>query len=214
MKRSTAYARQVFLNCPFDQEYRPIYEAIIFTILAAGFAVRCARERDDSGETRISKITEIIRHSKFGIHDISRVELDETNALPRFNMPLKLGLFLGAKFYSDTEKQKDKRCLILDSEPFRYQKFVSDLAGQDIRSHTGLPANAMGEVRNWLAFVSHRPLPGQAELVRLYSEFRMELPEMLLSIHLAEAEMQFVDYVNICTEWLYKKQSNASGPPA
>ena len=98
MKLSKAYARQVFLNCPFDDEYRPIYEAIIFAVIHCGFVIRCARERDDSGETRISKIVEIIRASQFGIHDISRVELDKSNGLPRFNMPLELGLFLGAKF--------------------------------------------------------------------------------------------------------------------
>lgn len=61
MKPSKAYSRQVFLNCPFDHEYRPLYEAIIFTVTAAGYVVRCARERDDSGETRIGKIVEIIR---------------------------------------------------------------------------------------------------------------------------------------------------------
>jgi hypothetical protein len=47
MKLSKAYARQVFLNCPFDDGYRPIYEAIIFAVIHCGFVVRCARERED-----------------------------------------------------------------------------------------------------------------------------------------------------------------------
>lgn len=106
MKMSKAYSRQLFLNCPFDDAYRPIYEAIIFAVLHCGFVIRCARERDDSGETRIGKIVEIIRDSQFGIHDISRVEHDEVNGLPRFNMPLELGLFLGAKSFSDQPMQK------------------------------------------------------------------------------------------------------------
>jgi hypothetical protein len=42
MKLSKAYARQVFLNCPFDDQYRPLYEAIIFTPTAAEYAVRCS----------------------------------------------------------------------------------------------------------------------------------------------------------------------------
>ena len=58
------------------------------------------------------------------------MELDETNRLPRFNMPLELGLFLGAKSFSDEPRQKKKRCLILDSNPYRYQKFLSDIAGR------------------------------------------------------------------------------------
>jgi len=176
MKLSKAYARQVFLNCPFDDAYRPIYEAIIFAVIHCGFVIRCAREREDSGEPRISKIQEIIRASKFGIHDISRVELDPANGLPRFNMPLELGLFLGAKAYSTESEQREKRCLILDTEPFRYQKFISDIAGQDIRDHGGIARKALVHTRNWLASVSKRQLPGPLEIERWYDEFRDKEP--------------------------------------
>jgi hypothetical protein len=202
MKLSKAYTRQVFLNCPFDADYRPLFEAIIFTVLACGFVIRCSREQDDGGVTRISKITEIIQLSKFGIHDICRVELDPVNKLPRFNMPLELGLFLGAKHYSTDRKQREKCCLILDIEPYRYQKFISDIAGQDIRSHGGKPENAMGEVRGWLSTATGRPLPGQSELASVYRQFRTDLPVILADIALTEEEMQFTDYVNICSEWL------------
>lgn len=171
MKTSKAYARQVFLNCPFDDGYRAIYEAIIFAVIHCAFMIRCARERDDSGETRMTKIVEIIRDSQLGIHDISRVECDVANGLPRFNMPLELGLYLGAKSFSDQTKQKRKRCLILDSEPYRYQKFISDIAGQDIRSHGGKAMTAMEQTRDWLATVSSRRLPGPVETERFYNEF-------------------------------------------
>ncbi len=206
MKLSKAYVRQVFLNCPFDDGYRPIYEAIIFAVIHCGFVVRCAREREDSGETRISKIVEIIRASKFGIHDISRVELDDANGLPRFNMPLELGLFLGAKSYSSEPMQKARRCLILDTEPYRYQKFISDIAGQDIRSHDGIPEKALVLTRNWLATVSKRSLPGPAELERLYAEFRIELPAIVERLALREDEVQFVEYVKVAMEWLRDRQ--------
>lgn len=206
MKLSKAYARQVFLNCPFDDGYRPVYEAIIFAVIHCGFVVRCAREREDSGETRISKIVEIIRASQFGIHDISRVELDKANGLPRFNMPLELGLFLGAKSYSNEQKQKAKRCLILDTEPYRYQKFISDIAGQDIRSHEGRPEKALGLTRNWLATVSKRKLPGPAEMERLYAEFTNELPAILEKLSLRQDEVQFVEYVKVAMEWLRDRQ--------
>lgn len=43
-------------------------------------------------------------------------------------MPLELGTFLGAKHFG-SEIQKKKTCLILDKEKFRYQKFISDIAG-------------------------------------------------------------------------------------
>lgn len=206
MKTSKAYARQVFLNCPFDDGYRTIYEAIIFAVIHCGFVLRCARERDDSSETRIAKIVEIIRDSQFGIHDISRVELDDANGLPRFNMPLELGLFLGAKSFSNEPKQKKKRCLILDSEAYRYQKFISDIAGQDIRSHGGKAKTAMRLTRNWLATVSNRNLPGPVETERLYDEFRRDLPAILVKLALRAEDVQFVEYVKVAMEWLKDRQ--------
>jgi hypothetical protein len=209
MKLSKAYSRQVFLNCPFDDGYRPIYEAIIFAVIHCGFVIRCAREREDSGETRISKIVEIIRASQFGIHDISRVELDDANGLPRFNMPLELGLFLGAKAFSSEPRQKARRCLILDTEPYRYQKFISDIAGQDIKAHGGVPEKAMETTRNWLATVSKRKLPGPGELGHLYAEFRIELPDILENLALRQDEVQFVEYVKVAMEWLRDRQQNA-----
>jgi hypothetical protein len=208
LKTSKAYARQVFLNCPFDAGYRPIYEAIIFAVIHCGFVLRCAREREDSGETRIAKIVEIIRDSQFGIHDISRVELDDVNELPRFNMPLELGLFLGAKSFSDEPKQKKKRCLILDSTPYRYQKFISDIAGQDIRSHDGNAKTAMKLTRDWLATVSSRSLPGPVETELLYAEFRRDLPDILVKLSLRSDEVQFVEYVKVAMEWLKDRQQS------
>ena len=202
MKLSKAYGRQVFLNCPFDDNYRPIYEAIIFAVIHCGFVIRCAREREDSGEPRISKILEIIRASKFGIHDISRVELDAANQLPRFNMPLELGLFLGAKAYSAEPKQKAKRCLILDTESYRYQKFVSDIAGQDIRAHEGKSGKALIITRNWLATVCDRELPGTVELEGLYTSFRHEMPAILAQLSLRDEELQYVEYVKMAMAWL------------
>jgi hypothetical protein len=89
------YDDSVFVNCPFDSEYEPIFHAIVFSIHDCGYVARCALEADDSGDVRIEKILAIIDQCKLGIHDISRTELNE-HSLPRFNMPLELGLFLGA----------------------------------------------------------------------------------------------------------------------
>jgi hypothetical protein len=81
---------------------------------------RCRAERRISWRGRPGLgLSCLKRRSQFGIHDVSRVELDESNKLPRFNMPLELGLFLGAKSFSDEARQKKKRCLILDSDPHR-----------------------------------------------------------------------------------------------
>ncbi len=77
------YERNVFINCPFDSDYAPIFEAIVFAVHDAGFRPKCARERLDSSEIRLQKIVSLISDSKFSIHDLSRTELDEANRLPR-----------------------------------------------------------------------------------------------------------------------------------
>ena len=68
----------------------------MFVIFDCGFEARCALEDDDASRVRVDKIYDLISESKYGIHDISRVTLDHVHRLPRFNMPLELGLWLGA----------------------------------------------------------------------------------------------------------------------
>ena len=90
-----SYEDSVFINCPFDSEYRAIFYALVFAVYDCGYVARCALEVDDSGLVRIQKIQQMISDCRFGVHDISRVESDPQTQLPRFNMPLELGLFLG-----------------------------------------------------------------------------------------------------------------------
>jgi len=192
----------VFINCPFDDGYLPIFNAIVFVIYDLGFVARCAREADDSGEVRLLKIERIIEQCKFGVHDISEVSLDAVNKLPRFNMPLELGLFFGCKRFGGS-KQSKKVCLVLDVEPYRYQKFISDIAGHDIRSHDGQPDKAITAVRNWLATASKRKqVPGGAEVARRYNRFCNDLPRLCKEADLEPHAMTFSDLSNMIVGWL------------
>ncbi len=191
----------VFINCPFDIEYRTTFEALVFTIHACGFRPRCALELDDASQTRIEKLYNIIEECRFSVHDLSRTELDSINNLPRFNMPLELGLFLGAKRYGD-ENQRHKRCLILDTERFRYQKFISDIAGMDIREHGADPARASLELRNWLKNVSRRTLPSAKEIGALYDRFQKARLKISAKLGFDNSAIPYADYENMVTDWL------------
>lgn len=175
----------------------------MFTAHDCGFWARCALELEDSGEERIRKIKRIIRECRYGIHDISRVELDGLNQLPRFNMPLELGLFLGAQEYGSDEQTR-KRSLVLDTERFRYQKFCSDIAGQDIRAHEGQPSRLIAAVRAMLstALDGTARLPGPAMIRTRFSQFRADLPVISRRIHVRVPELQFVEYRALVEEWL------------
>jgi ribosomal protein L30 len=58
-RRRSEHARNVFINCPFDDEYTPIFEAIVFTIQACGFRPVCARSRLNSSDVRLQKIVDL-----------------------------------------------------------------------------------------------------------------------------------------------------------
>ena len=192
----------VFINCPFDRDYAPQFEALIFGVLACGFRPRSARELDDGGQTRIDKLYGIIEECRYGVHDLSRTQLDAANQLPRFNMPLELGIFLGAKRFGG-ESHKAKRCLILDVEPYRYQRFISDLAGMDIADHGGQVGRTLTRLRDWLTNVSRRQgMIGGPSLIAAHGRFRAELPAMAMALGLDPAAISYVDFEQIATRWL------------
>lgn len=120
---AASFERRAFINCPFDEAYLPLFHAIVFTLLECGIAPRCALETDDGGEIRRQKIERLIRETKYGIHDISRTELDRLTHLPRMNMPLELGLELGARCYGGSRALKSKRTLVLDRDHIATRSF-------------------------------------------------------------------------------------------
>lgn len=207
------YTISVFINCPFDREYLPIFRAVIFTVFDCGYIARSAREVDDSSEVRIDKIAKIISICKFGIHDLSRTELDKETNLPRFNMPLELGLFLGAKRFG-TGIQKAKVCLVLDRKPHRYQSFISDIAGQDIQSHKNDVSEAIRVVREWLSSASKGTmLPGGKKIQERYGKFTSKLPALCKKVGLTIDEMIFNDYTAVIYEWLKENPSFPTTAP-
>jgi hypothetical protein len=195
------YDRNIFINCPFDSEYTPLFEAIVFAVNDAGFRPKCARERLDSSQIRLQKIFELIAASRYSIHDLSRTSLDEATALPRFNMPLELGIDLGCKAFNPD--CPDKSFLIFDSERHRFQKFVSDISGQDIHQHANSSKVAVTQVRNWLRTESGRnDIPGGAAIYTRYESFRADLPAICSKLKLDVADLTFADLSHTIAGWL------------
>jgi hypothetical protein len=196
------YDKRVFINCPFDAQYKPLLEAIVFAISDCGLRPRCALEIDDASEVRIDKVFNIIAACKYGIHDISRTEASSASGLPRFNMPLELGMFLAAKRFG-VGRQRQKVCLILDSVPYRYQQFISDIAGQDIQVHNNSAKQAITVVRNWLRSASGSSvLPGGMEIYRRFQLFEQDLPALCGKLRLQGDELTFLDSASIISDWL------------
>ncbi|MDX2054904.1 MAG: hypothetical protein SFV15_21050 [Polyangiaceae bacterium] len=197
-----AFDESVFVNVPFDTRYQKLFRALVFAVHDCGFVCRCALESDDGSDIRFEKLVRIIRECRYGIHDISRTTLDRGTQLPRFNMPLELGLFLGAKRFGAAEQAR-KTCLILERDRYRYQQFCSDLAGQDIRAHHNRVDDGITAVRNWLQ--ATRPkvrIPSSARIAARYVQFRTDLPKMCTHEDLHSATLTFLDYRTLVTGWL------------
>jgi hypothetical protein len=195
------YRKSVFINAPFSADRQDVFHAIVFTVQACGFAPRCAREFDDAGQVRFDKIADLIRDCRLGIHDISFMELDD--GLPRFNMPFELGLFLGAARFSEGWSRK-KSCTIFDREPFRYQRALSDIAGQDIRAHGCAPREASAQTRDWLSHQTERQarVPGAAAIWTWYEAFRLELPAIAAAALQDDGNLTFNERRYFAAEWL------------
>lgn len=190
------YNDSVFINCPFDDEYVPILRAIVYTIYRCGFFPKTAMDEDDGLDNRLNKIIRKIKDSRYGIHDLSRIELNAAD-YPRFNMPFELGIFFGAKNLGD-ELQKKKNALVLERTKYSYQQYISDLNGIDTKAHDNDPAVAMRKVRDWLRTASgRRTIPGYAILTAQYQEFQDNLPALTEQLGFTVDDIPFIDFLNL-----------------
>jgi hypothetical protein len=164
------FERSVFINCPFDEAYLPMLRPILFVIIRSDFIPRIASERLNAGENRLDKIIELIEASRFGIHDLSRMKAARAGELYRLNMPLELGLDIGCRRFRATPWD-DKQMLVLETERYRYQAAISDLANVDIEAHADDPPTGMTAVRNWLEIAGPVDMPGPSALWGEFTEF-------------------------------------------
>ena len=117
-------------------------------------------------------------------------------------MPLELGIFPGAKKFG-VKEQKRKKCLILDTERYRYQQFISDIAGQDIRAHKDTAKEIVTVVRNWLRNASRRQnIPSGSIIWENYQDFMKNLPQVAQEEQLIAEDLIFNDYAQLLVQWL------------
>jgi hypothetical protein len=182
------FDENVFVNCPYDDEYLELLRPLLFTLLFARLNPRLASERLNSGEARINKIIELIRDSKYAIHDVSRIRAKRAGEYFRLNMPFELGLDVGCSSFG-SDNLRDKRCLVLEKEPYRYQVALSDLSNSDIAAHKNVPAKLVTVLRNWLVNDIGIDLPGPAALMDAFTVFMGENYDALIAKGFAKKEI-------------------------
>ena len=123
------YNDSVFINCPFDDDYKPILRAIVYAIYRCGFYPQTALDEDDGTEIRLLKIIRKMKSCRYGIHDLSRIELNAAN-FPRFNMPFELGLAVAWEKSNPTKHN----WFVFEAKAYLVQRSLSDLNGRAVQS--------------------------------------------------------------------------------
>jgi len=194
------YDKSVFINCPFDSAYEPLFHGLIFAVHHMDLEPKSALEYIDGGQPRLDKILSLIERCKYSIHDISRTEMDPNHGLPRFNVPFELGLDLGCRRFGPVSHEQ-KRTLILDLDPHRYRTFISDIAGLDVQGHKGNVATAITVIRNWLT-QSPVKAPSGATIYARYQAFQLALPKMCDELKWDIENLSFTDYSWAVYDWI------------
>jgi hypothetical protein len=145
-KEPPSLPASVFINCPFDNEYLLLFEAMIFAVTCCGFLPRSALESGDVAELRIHRILRAMFASKYSIHELSRCYGEGDQNLARFNMPLELGMAMARRF----EATENHDWFALVPEGHKHQKFISDLSGYDPKGHDGSLEDIVRKVMAWL----------------------------------------------------------------
>ena len=199
-----AHARRsnadVFVNCPFDDDYLTCFEALLFAITICGYRVRCALEESDGADIRFAKLRRLIADSDHTIHDLSRTQVG-AHGLPRFNMPFELGLMMGAREFG-SGRQRDKRACIMVTGEHVLPRYLSDLAGSDPAMHGDDPREVIRIVRDHLHTAPDgRGLPGAAHIATLFERFRRDVPlladEARLTLDEVHARLGYRNYMDL-----------------
>jgi hypothetical protein len=200
----------VFVNCPFDNSYFPLLKPLLFTLIYLELNPKIS-ETSDSGEIRLNNIKNLMAISKYSIHDLSRMEPLKKNDYPRFNMPFECGIDFGLKM-STKEDFENKKFLILEKEPHRYQKVISDISGNDIKAHNNDPEQIIKVIRDWFK-PRNLNIPRHREIWLAYNEFDYDYESILKSEGYNPKDINsltFSDIIENMTAWIIEYKTKTT----
>jgi|ERR1035437_10364347 hypothetical protein len=203
-----SFDESVFVNCPFDEKYYPLLRPLLFTVIYLGFTPRMTLQSLDSGKPRIQKIIALIKGSAYAIHDLSRVKAERKGEYFRLNMPFELGLDVGCRVYK-VGKWSRKKCLILETERYRYQVAISDVSNSDITAHHNEPEQVVVAVRNWLNNAAHLSAHGPNRVWGAFNDFMADNYDALKKRGFSDddiRELGVSELIDCMKKWVRKKK--------
>jgi hypothetical protein len=154
---------------PYDEPFEDLFLAYVVGLARLGFGIHVTFAA--SGRHRLSTIIGLIEKSDFSIHDLSRIE--STGGIPRFNMPLELGLSL-YRSHTTSRRKQQHLVYLFESKPFRAQQSTSDVNGMDPQIHGNTVEGVMRGLRNLFSQPGKRITVRQ--MMASYDIVRRKLP--------------------------------------
>ncbi|ETD87355.1 hypothetical protein [Rhodobacter capsulatus] len=164
------FENDVFINCPFDEDYTPLLEALLFCVIYFGLNPRLATERLEGGQNRLDKIYALAKGAKYSIHDLSRCRAKEAGDYARMNMPFEFGVDVGIR-RTAADLPSEKKFLIFENEPYETKRTLSDIAGQDIEFQRNDYLLVIKKTRNFFVVEAGLSLPGAGRIEGDYVTF-------------------------------------------
>lgn len=160
--------QSVFLNIPYDAEFEDLYLAYIVGLTQLGLKVRATLAVPNQG--RLDTIIRLIEQSDASVHDLSRIEL--SSGIPRFNMPLELGLAL-YRWHATKGRHK---VFVFERTAYRAQRSTSDINSLDPQIHNGRPKGVLIGLRN----IFHQPGKSTSvpEMLTSFRALKRKLPDL------------------------------------
>jgi hypothetical protein len=127
------------------------------------------------------------------------------------SMPFECGVFHEALRFG-RPSQRRKHFLLLDTEPYRCQKPMSDASGLDPRAHDDKPEKLIACVRDFLsAGLDPKPI-GPTAMIALYDSFVSALAAIAVESELTLADIEplsaFNDWYLLAARWLQQQPSS------
>ena len=127
-------------------------------------------------------------------------------------MPFEAGIAFGACRFDRASGERSRDFMLLEAQPYRDHRTLSDLAGQDTRAHENDPQVLIRHVRTFLARKSPGPAPirGAAAIWARFQRLQQALLAIAGTLEITVDELMSFDYLkdlmNFMVQWIATAQ--------